>query len=142
MGGDALAPLVLLVEDVAELRETYAEVLRDAGMRVAMAADGIEGVDAAIALQPDVIVMDVSMPRRDGLTAVVQLRGDARTRSIPVILCTSEPVEDRARQAGCGFLRKPCSLEALVAAVQAQIGADAASSTARIGQDRGSDQRG
>lgn len=115
------APLVLLVEDTPELREVYREALEDAGLRVAAAADGLEGLEKAIALQPDVIVMDVRMPRLDGLAAIRQLREDARTRSIPVILSTSEPVREQALEAGCGFLEKPCSLPALLAAVQAKL---------------------
>jgi CheY-like chemotaxis protein len=114
-------PLVLLVEDTAELRAMYAEALEEAKLRVEMASDGAEGIEKATALQPAIIVMDVRMPRLDGLTALRRLKEDPSTRSIPVILATSEPVEDQARQAGCVFLQKPCSLDALVAAVQAQL---------------------
>lgn len=116
-----LPPLVLLVEDMPEIREVYVEALHDAGLRVAVAVDGLEGLEKAIALQPAVIVMDVNMPRLDGLAAIRLLRQDTRTSSIPVILSTSEPIKKQALEAGCGFLEKPCSLPALVAAVQAKL---------------------
>lgn len=115
------APLVLLVEDTPEVREMYAEALQEASLRVELASDGAEGIEKAAVLQPALIVMDVNMPCLDGLTALRRLRADPRTSSIPVILATSEPVEEQARLAGCGFLQKPCSLEALVVAVQARL---------------------
>ena len=116
-----LAPLVLLVEDTPDIRELYADALRDDGLRVEVAADGVEGVEKAIALRPAVILMDFNMPRLDGLSAAHRLKQDARTRSIPVILSTSEAMHTQAQQAGCAFLEKPCSLAALVAAVQEQL---------------------
>jgi CheY-like chemotaxis protein len=115
------APLVLLVDDTPEIRDMYADALGLAGLRVEPAADGLEGVEKAIALQPAVIVMDVNMPRLDGLAAARLLKQDVRTKAIPIILSTSEPLHRQARQAGCVFLQKPCSLMALVAAVQAQL---------------------
>lgn len=120
--GNRQPPLVLLVEDMPELREVYAEILTEAGFRVALAKDGAEGVEKAIALQPAVILMDVDLPRLNGLAAIRQLRNDPRTRSIPVVVSTSQPVEREAREVGsCAFLAKPCSLDALVAAVRAQL---------------------
>src|SRR5439155_441151 len=59
-------PLVLIVEDYDDSREMYAELLELHGFRVAQAADGQDAVDKAIALIPDVIVMDLSLPRPDG----------------------------------------------------------------------------
>src|SRR5436309_3532706 len=69
-----VAPVVLVVEDTPELRDMYAEALNDAGLRVELAADGVEGVDKAIGLLPAVIVMDVNLPRQDGFTAIRLLR--------------------------------------------------------------------
>lgn len=116
-----LAPLVLVVDDCAEIRALYAEMLCTAGLRVALAADGVDGVQQALALRPAVILMDAIMPRLDGLAAAHQLKQDIRTSSIPVILSTGQPLREQARQAGYAFLEKPCSLLALVAAVKAQL---------------------
>ena len=116
-----IAPLVLVADDSAELREIYAEALRDAGLRVELATDGVDAVEKALALLPDVIVIDLEMPRLDGLAAARRLKQDPRTSGVPVILSTSLPVKDEAELAGCAFLEKPCRLDALVAAVRAQL---------------------
>jgi CheY-like chemotaxis protein len=115
------APLVLVVDDCAEIREVYAEALRIEGFRVELAQDAVEALRQALTLQPAVIVMDVRMPQLDGLAVARLLRRDARTSSIPVIVCTVEPVRAQALRAGHAFLEKPCSLRALVATIQAQL---------------------
>ncbi len=119
---DRPAPLVLVVEDNAELREICAATIRGDGLRVEVAGDGIEGVQKAIALRPDVILMDLDMPRLDGLAATVQLKADVRTSGVPVILFTGQPPEEKARAAGCaGLLRKPSPANVILAAIRAQL---------------------
>ena len=103
--------LVLVVDDYKENREVYAEYIRTAGIAVETAAGGFEGVEKAILLQPDAIVMDLSMPDLDGFETVRVLRGHERTRQIPVLALagTFGDSEDRAREQGfSAFLRKPC----------------------------------
>jgi len=103
--------LVLVVDDYKENREVYAEYIRTAGIAVETAADGFEGVEKAILLQPDAIVMDLSMPDLDGFETVRALRGHERTRQIPVLALAGafDDSEDRARGQGfSAFLRKPC----------------------------------
>jgi CheY-like chemotaxis protein len=111
--------LVLLAEDCDELRELFALVLTLSGVPVETARDGREALRKAAALLPDVIITDLQMPGLDGLEVTRQLKSASRTRAIPVVLCTSEPVERRAREAGCSaFLQKPCSMDALVNVVR------------------------
>ena len=107
-GGD---PLVLVVDDYEDTRELYAEYIRMSGIEVETAADGFEGIEKAIMLRPDVIVMDLSMPDLDGFETVRVLRGHERTRRIPVLALTGTMLESegRARDEGfSAFLRKPC----------------------------------
>ena len=104
--------LVLLVDDFADGREMYAEYLSYRGFDVEVAVNGAEAVDKARAKNPDVILMDLSLPLIDGWTATKLLKADARTQNIPVIALTGHVLDDsdeRARAAGCdGYLPKPC----------------------------------
>ena len=103
--------LVLVVDDYKDTRELYAEYIRMSGITVETAADGFEGIEKAILLRPDAIVMDLSMPHLDGFETVRVLRGHERTRQIPVLALTGAMLESegRAQEEGfSAFLRKPC----------------------------------
>lgn len=111
------ASLVLIADDTRDARELYGLYLSHQGFRVELAPDGAVAVDTAIKLQPDVIVMDLSMPVLDGIAATQRLKAHPRTRSIPVILLTGYPYKAIAGGAlGSGvdvFLTKPCLPEDL-----------------------------
>ena len=100
----------------------YGIHLDHAGFSVRTVADGEVALAAAVELQPDVIVMDLSMPHLDGITATQRLRLLPRTRNVPVILLTGYPqkaTERRALEAGVDvFLTKPCLPEELEAHVR------------------------
>ncbi len=103
--------LVLVVDDYKDTRELYAEYIRMSGIEVETAADGFEGIEKAILLRPDAIVMDLSMPHIDGFETVRVLRGHERTKQIPVLALTGAMLESegRAQEEGfSAFLRKPC----------------------------------
>ena len=103
---------ILLVEDAFDSREMYAFFLRTAGYAVHEAADGGEALAMALEFRPDVIVMDLSLPSMDGLTAIASLSGNPETGAIPVIVLSAHTFpadEQRAREAGAAaFLAKPC----------------------------------
>ena len=88
------------------------------GFRVVEACNGHEAVEKAFELQPDVILMDSSLPGMDGWTATRHLKSDVRTRAIPVVALTGHALagsSDGARQAGCdAFVTKPCLPDELV----------------------------
>jgi CheY-like chemotaxis protein len=97
-------PLVLIVDDFPDARELYTSYLSSHGFRVAQAANGREACDQASALVPDLIVMDLAMPVMDGWEATKRIKGDTRTRQIPVVALTghaSPGVAERALAAGC-----------------------------------------
>jgi CheY-like chemotaxis protein len=95
-------------------------------MAVAGASDGVEAVDSALRLRPDIIVMDFQLPERDGCEATRILKQDERTRAIPVLLLTGHVHErfvERARAAGCdAFLWKPFPLDRLRAEIERLLG--------------------
>ena len=103
--------LVLVVDDYKDTRELYAEYIRMSGIAVETAADGFEGIEKAILLRPDAIVMDLSMPHIDGFETVRVLRGHERTKQIPVLALTGALLDSEGRAQEEGFsacLRKPC----------------------------------
>ena len=119
--GPAASPLVLLVEDYDDAREMYADYLRFAGYRVAEARDGEEALERAFELLPDLILMDLALPRLDGWEATRRLKRDPRTRAIPIVALTGHALQghaEGARQAGCdAFVTKPCLPDDLVAEI-------------------------
>lgn len=101
---NGLAALVLVVDDVAHGRDICSEYLEFRGFRVATAADGLEAIDKAFELLPDVILMDLSLPGIDGWEATRRLKADERTRAIPIIALTAHALvsaHDKAREVGC-----------------------------------------
>ena len=127
--GEALAPLVLVVDDVAHGREIFAEYLEFRGFRVATAADGQEAMDRAFELRPDVILMDLSLPRVDGWEATRRLKQDERTKAIPIIALTAHALaaaHDKAKEVGCdAVVTKPCLPRDLEQEVRRQLEARA-----------------
>jgi two-component system, cell cycle response regulator DivK len=110
-------PLVLVVDDSQDVRDLYTEYLHYTGFRVLTASDGEGALEVARRIKPDVIVLDLSMPRLDGISATVHLRRDRSTQRIPIILLTGYPArasERGALEAGANaFLTKPCLPEDL-----------------------------
>jgi CheY-like chemotaxis protein len=103
--------LVLVVDDYKDTRELYAEYIRMSGIVVETAADGFEGIEKAILLRPDAIIIDLSIPHLVGVETVRVLRGHERTKQIPVLALTGAMLdsEGRAHEEGfSAFLRKPC----------------------------------
>jgi CheY-like chemotaxis protein len=102
---------VLMVDDVEDNRDVFAQFFEFKGCRVQMAIDGDEAVAKAIAFQPDVVVMDLGMPRVDGWEATRRLKADPRTRRIPIVVVSAHAfrdAQDRAFAAGADlFLAKP-----------------------------------
>jgi two-component system, cell cycle response regulator DivK len=123
-GGDApaVSPLVLIVDDTPDSRELCAEYLTFHKYRVAMAADGLEGLTRAHELLPDLILMDLSLPDLDGWEATRRLKADARTRHIPVAAFTAHALRDTAEEAiaaGCdAVITKPVLLPDFIAEIR------------------------
>ena len=121
----ALPPLVLIVDDVDHGREICSEYLEFRGFRVATAADGQEALDKAFELLPDVILMDLSLPKIDGWEATRRLKQDERTRAIPVVALTAHALasaHEKAMEAGCdSVVTKPCLPRELEAEVRRQL---------------------
>ena len=120
----AEAPLrVLLVEDDARLQTLGRKILERHGYQVLLASDGRLAVELAGSGQPDLVLMDVSLPEMDGLEATRLIK---RTQpDLPIVALTAHAMErdrERTREAGCdGFLSKPYQIPDLLAAVSAHL---------------------
>jgi two-component system cell cycle response regulator DivK len=119
------SPLVLVVEDYQDAREMYAAYLQFSGYRVAEATNGLEAIEQASTLMPDIILMDLALPKMDGWEATRRLKLDQATRHIPIVALTGHALAghaEGARQAGCdSFVTKPCLPDALVAEIKRML---------------------
>jgi CheY-like chemotaxis protein len=115
---------VLVVDDDAQVRQAIRWALEDEGLSVVTASDGHEAVVVAVERQPDLVVLDLTLPEMNGYEVAGHLRS-ARSRPLPILLITADgQAHTKAKQVGAyAFLRKPFQVEELVNAVQ--IGLDA-----------------
>lgn len=106
-------------------RDMLSRRLERRGFQVVLALDGAEGIDKARTEQPDLILMDLSLPVMDGWEATRRLKADGALQSIPVIALTAHAMasdEQQARDAGCDdFDTKPVELQRLLEKIDAQL---------------------
>lgn len=116
---------LLLVEDNEMNRDMLSRRLAKRGFTVAVAVDGAEGVAQARALQPDLILLDMSLPVLDGWEAARQLKADPGTARIPIIALTAHAMasdREKALGAGCDdFDTKPVELPRLLGKIDALL---------------------
>jgi DNA-binding response OmpR family regulator len=116
-------PRILVVEDELPMRTALRDCLERQGFRVLLATDGASGLEKAINEKPDLIVLDIMLPRLDGFGVCAELRRLAHT--VPILILTAKgKVEDRVHGLDVGaddFLVKPFSREELLARVRALL---------------------
>jgi CheY-like chemotaxis protein len=118
-------PKILLVEDNEMNRDMLSRRLKRRGFEVAIAVDGLEGVEMAGSEKPDLILMDMSLPELDGWEATQRIKADASTRHVPVIALTAHALlrdRERALQIGCDdYDSKPVEFTRLLSKIEAQL---------------------
>jgi two-component system, cell cycle response regulator DivK len=123
-------PKILLVEDNEMNRDMLSRRLERKGYTMLLAVDGQHGLDSARADRPDLILMDMSLPVKDGWEATRELKQDIALRSIPVIALTAHAMagdRDRALEAGCDdYDTKPVEFDRLLGKIAALLGDRAA----------------
>ena len=118
-------PTVLIVDDTPTNLGVVVEFLEENGFRVVVAQDGREGIQRAVFIKPDLILMDVMMPGMDGFEATRQLKGVIATRDIPVIFMTA--LADTAsklegfKAGGVDYVTKPLAMEEMLARVTVHV---------------------
>jgi len=116
-------PIVLVVDDYEDTRAAYAMALEHQGFCIVEAEDGQQALEMAFREQPDVIIMDLGLPKVDGWEAIRRLRGDARTRDLPILAVSGYSIVDNP-----GFdllLVKPISPDELTRQVRVHLAARA-----------------
>ncbi|HSB00894.1 MAG TPA: PAS domain S-box protein [Anaerolineales bacterium] len=116
------APVILLVEDMPDVTMMIRDYLELAGYKVVTAPDGVEALTQARLVRPDLILMDIQLPRMDGFEATHKLRSEPDFRYTPIIALTALAMpSDRARCLAAGmdeYISKPVSLKALIKIVE------------------------
>ncbi|HFC53400.1 MAG TPA: response regulator [Gammaproteobacteria bacterium] len=113
---------VVLIDDSKTIRQSAKAILAGAGCSVVTASDGFESLSKIVEHQPDVILVDITMPRLDGFQTCALVKQNSRFRDIPVIMLTSKDgLFDRARSKLVGaehYVTKPFSREELLEALR------------------------
>ncbi len=113
---------ILYIEDDAELRVMVHRMLSSQGFNVEMAEDGLDGVGKALTVKPDLILLDIYLPRLDGFGVLQRLKGDPDTSGIPVVAISAWPTGDnrrRVKEAGAvDFVAKPFQFDSLISLLQ------------------------
>ncbi len=113
---------ILIVEDDRQNRKLLSELLSIKGYRILEAHDGEQGVELAFTHIPDLILMDIQLPKKDGFEAVQILKGDVRTCELPIWVLTAYAMpadETRLRTCGCDkYITKPIDVPDLLACIE------------------------
>lgn len=119
---------ILLVEDNEMNRDMLSRRLERRGYEVVIAVDGEEGVNLARSEMPDIILMDMSLPKIDGWEATRQLKADEKMRATPIIALTAHAMagdREKTIQAGCDdYDTKPIELARLLEKIATLLGAE------------------
>jgi two-component system cell cycle response regulator DivK len=113
---------ILVVEDDQDNREMVIKVLKFHGYQVVEAVDGEEAIEKARTEKPDLILLDIYLPKMDGYEATKRLKGDSRLKDIPIIALTAHAMKgnrEEALAAGCdGYIPKPINVRELPKQIQ------------------------
>jgi len=116
---------VLVVDDEPTIRTLVNAILEDSDVRIVEAADGPQALDMARRYRPDLVLLDVVMPRMDGFAVCQRMKAEQSTAAVPVLLLTAlvqESDHQRARSVGAdGIVQKPFSPAALRATVETML---------------------
>jgi DNA-binding response OmpR family regulator len=124
---------VLVVDDEPEISKMVAKIMEARGHRVTIAKDGQDALDSVVRDRPDVMILDLNIPKLDGFEVCKRLKTDPATKAIPIVMLTAAyvSVEDATRGVGIGadeYVVKPFLREVLVHNVERLL-AEAAAKT-------------
>jgi two-component system, cell cycle response regulator DivK len=123
-------PKILLVEDHEEIWDFLSRRLKRRGFEVVLAHDGQDGVDKAAFELPDIVLMDMNLPVKDGWTAARELKKNAETAQIHIIALTAHALagdREKALEAGCDdYHAKPVDFSKLLSQIDAALGSASA----------------
>lgn len=118
-------PLILVAEDSADGREMMRTLLRMKGYDVVVAEDGVQAIDLALKTLPDLIFLDVELPRLNGINVIRNLRRASKLSGVPMIIISGHDpsrYEEAALAAGCTeYLMKPIDFKRLDAILELNV---------------------
>ncbi len=113
---------ILVVEDSVTQREMIKDLLRNSGLTVTVASDGVEALEQIQGNCPDLVILDIVMPRMNGYEVCRRLKSDPKTQNVPVVMCSSRSEEsDRywgLKQGADAYIAKPFQPTELVGTVK------------------------
>jgi twitching motility two-component system response regulator PilH len=113
---------VLVVEDSPPQREMITNLLKENGMEVTTANDGVEALEQIKGFRPDIVVMDIVMPRMNGYELCRHLKRDPQTKEVPVVMCSTKGEDfDRhwgMKQGADAYIAKPFQPQELIGTVR------------------------
>jgi twitching motility two-component system response regulator PilH len=113
---------VLVVEDSVTQREMISDLLKGSGLNVTVASDGVEALEQIQGRRPDLVVLDIVMPRMNGYEVCRRLKADPKTQNVPVVMCSSKGEEfDRywgMKQGADAYIAKPFQPKELIGTVK------------------------
>jgi len=116
---------IMIVDDNEDGRELVAKVLKQSGYLVVQAVDGEEALLKAFSERPNLILMDRSLPKLDGLEVVRRLKSDEATKDIPIVALTAHAMRgdrEKALAAGCdGYIPKPINVRTLAEQIRSHL---------------------
>lgn len=117
---------VLVVDDEFEIRQLLSTMLTMMGYQSFMAQDGLDALEKISQYQPDILILDVMMPRMDGLTLCRQLRDAAETAALPIIMLSGkahqEAIQEGLKAGANRYLVKPTGLDELTRNINEVLG--------------------
>jgi len=121
------APVIMVIDDSLTVRKVTSRLLEREGYQVVTAKDGVDALDQTRGILPDVMLVDIEMPRMDGFELTKNLRADPRTRGIPIVIISSRTADKHREQAARlrvnGFLGKPYQESELLGCVARLVAA-------------------
>jgi two-component system cell cycle response regulator DivK len=121
----AMGKTILIVEDEPRNLKLLRDLLQRFGYEILEASDGEQGVKSAGEKMPDLILMDIMMPKMDGLEATRIIKADTKTKHIPIIALTSYAMKgDREKtiEAGCdGYIAKPIDIKEVLKTIETYL---------------------
>jgi DNA-binding response OmpR family regulator len=116
---------ILIIEDDRNVSELLRHVLQGHGYTVECAFDGMEGMGKIQASAPDLVILDVNMPRMDGWELLGSLKASSATCGVPVVMCTERNLIKEMERAGAlgadGYILKPFVMERVLNKVEALL---------------------
>ena len=120
-----MARKVLVVDDETEVVKSLKRILEGKGYQVETAFDGVEAVKQALTVKPDIILLDIMMPKRDGFSVLAELRNTEATKNIPIVMLSAKgeisSLEEARFSGATDYIIKPFDVEELLKFIKKYI---------------------